>query len=242
MRCLSSKTSPWGTQIHSASGREGSKICQRAKQIPPKLKLQQGNSAQPHLQPQTSLKGSSQLITASASWLCWKWKLLELFTDTLIQLDYEGVENQAHIPFNARTASAEQHSSANHIKIVFMLLPSAFVISENSFFPLNFRTLPVGSKSWVLLQRSTFCFLSAGDSLLRMLPCLGHRKKAQNPHPRAHRSSHKPHPALPAHQKFRLKRRHRVGLKNLSPGWIERGKWSPLQSLGADPKFQEQSW
>lgn len=49
---------------------------------------------------------------------------------------------------------------------------------------LNFRTLPVGSKSWVLLQRSTFCFLSAGDSLLRMLPCLGHRK-AQNPQPRA---------------------------------------------------------
>lgn len=50
------------------------------------------------------------------------------------------------------------------------------------FSPLNFRTLPVGSKSWVLLQRSTFCFLSAGDSLLRMLPCLGHRK-AKYPHP-----------------------------------------------------------
>lgn len=38
--------------------------------------------------------------------------------------------------------------------------------------------LPVGSKSWVLLQRSTFCFLSAGDSLLKMLPCLPNQSRA----------------------------------------------------------------
>lgn len=37
--------------------------------------------------------------------------------------------------------------------------------------------LPVGSKSWALMQRSTFCFLSAGDSLLRMLPCLKPNRK-----------------------------------------------------------------
>lgn len=30
------------------------------------------------------------------------------------------------IHFNAHTAFAKQHSSGNHIKIIFMLLPSAF--------------------------------------------------------------------------------------------------------------------
>lgn len=103
------------------------------------------------------------------------------------------------------------------------------------FFFWNFRTLPVGSKSWVLLQRSTFCFLSAGDSLLRMLPCLGHRK-AQKPHCRAPRGCPAPHPALPPRQKFRLKCRHRVGFKKFIPRRNWKGKMISLAISGSGSK------
>lgn len=81
-------------QIHFASGREGSKSTKEQKK-PPKTKNPNRETqpwlSQPHLQFQTPLKNSSQLITAFTSWLSWKWKLLQLFTDTLIHVDYEGV-------------------------------------------------------------------------------------------------------------------------------------------------------
>lgn len=49
-------------------------------------------------------------------------------------------------------------------------------------------------------------------------------EKHKNPHTRAPRSSHKPHPALPAHQKFRLERRHRVRFKKFIPRLNSKGK------------------
>lgn len=97
----------------------------------------------------------------------------------------------------------------------------------------------MGSKSWVLLQRSTFCFLSAGDSLLRMLPCLGHRK-AQNPHCRAPRScltaQKKPSPSSACSPETQIKTKASSLLKKFIPRLNSKGKMISLAISGSVSK------
>lgn len=75
----------------------------------------------------------------------------------------------------AQNSNTPEHHICWHIKTGFILIPRSPGLDLH---PRSFKALPVGSKSWVLLQRSTFCFLSAGDSLLRMLPCLWQAKQS----------------------------------------------------------------
>lgn len=184
MRCSASNES----QTHSASGREGSKSAE-GQNKPPKIKTPAGKPSPGWAQ--TSLKNPQLNFFIYFYFLC----LLTLLQVEVVIIIYWYTNPGwlwGCLKFISMPTLPLQNNTAleTTLKSFLCCFPVLFFLLL-----LNFRTLPVGSKSWVLLQRSTFCFLSAGDSLLRMLPCLGHRK-TQNPQPRAQGSCLSPHTNL----------------------------------------------